>query len=118
MNTVDQTTRAGLDNQTFALMGRLYVALRRGGRVTDIEYMRIDADYCRHVLALAAASDNEDLRQIGLKLEAIYFGENGLFVLQAREAAAAERVLDDLMMPAGTKEAEPAEDRPYIGRLR
>jgi Amt family ammonium transporter len=42
-------------NQAFALMGRLHVILRRqSGRITDIEYMRIDPGYCRYLLELAS----------------------------------------------------------------
>jgi hypothetical protein len=75
------TTLAALENQAFALMGRLHVALRRQtGRVTDVEYMRIDPTYCRHVLDMAGAMPNEDLRDICAKLEEVYFGADGLFV--------------------------------------
>ena len=95
--------------------------------------MRIDPGYCRHVLALAAASGNEDLRQIGLKLEEIYFGENGLFMratgmsMMARAGAMQAgqfgtqpaRMLDDgIMMPGLVAVEVPAADRAYIGRLR
>jgi hypothetical protein len=135
MSTYDQVTRMVLDNQAFALMGRLHVTLRRGtGRVTDIEFMRIDPGYCRHVLDLVASSDNAELRQIGLKLEEIYFGPNGLFVrpasapllartvatqaplaAQGRRAQADEIVAPDL---GASREAGAAAERAYIGRLR
>lgn len=135
MSTYDQVTRMVLDNQAFALMGRLHVTLRRGtGRVTDIEFMRIDPGYCRHVLDLVAGSDNAELRQIGLKLEEIYFGPNGLFVravsmpLLARvtnpaaTAAAPVRHKDQEPIAApelvASREAAPAAERAYIGRLR
>ena len=35
------------------------------------------------VLALVAAGDSDELRQIGARLEEIFFGENGLFMRQA-----------------------------------
>lgn len=135
MSTYDQVTRMVLDNQAFALMGRLHVTLRRGtGRVTDIEYMRIDPGYCRHVLDLVAGSDNAELRQIGLKLEEIYFGPNGLFVravsmpLLARAVATPAPLAtsslraqaDDIVAPelVASREAGAAGERAYVGRLR
>ena len=135
MSTYDQVTRTVLENQAFALMGRLHVTLRRGtGRVTDIEFMRIDPGYCRHVLDLVAGSDNEELRQIGLKLEEIYFGPNGLFVrpvstpLLARAVAtpappAAKGLrtqADEIVAPelVASREARATTERAYVGRLR
>ncbi|MDE2430050.1 MAG: hypothetical protein KGM99_15100 [Burkholderiales bacterium] len=70
------------DNLAFSLMARMHVILRRQNeRVIDIEYMRINAEYCRYVLDLAMALANDDLHQICIKLEEIYFGEQGLFVV-------------------------------------
>jgi hypothetical protein len=119
-------TRAALENQAFALMGRLHVILRRQtGRVTDIEYMRIDPAYCRYLLKLASLSDLADLRDIGVKLEEIYFGPEGLFVkgeprpLLARltEQEAAPKMPAASSEPAAPKSDEEV-DRGYIGRLR
>jgi hypothetical protein len=119
-------TRAALENQAFALMGRLHVILRRQtGRVTDIEYMRIDPAYCRYLLKLASLSDNADLRDIGVKLEEIYFGPEGLFVkgeprpLLARltEQEASPKVPAAPATPAAPKTDDDI-DRGYIGRLR
>ena len=133
MSTYDQVTRMVLDNQAFALMGRLHVALRRGsGRVTDIEYMRIDPGYCQHVLELVAGSDNAELRQIGLKLEEIFFGPNGLFVRavsmpllervtnHAATAPALHADKEPIVAPelVASREAGSAAERAYVGRLR
>ena len=135
MSTYDQVTRMVLENQAFALMGRLHVALRRGtGRVTDIEFMRIDPGYCRHVLDLVAGSDNLELRQIGLKLEEIYFGPNGLFVRPASTPLLARAVAtqvplatqgpraqtEEIVAPelVASREARSAGERAYVGRLR
>jgi hypothetical protein len=75
------TTLASLENQAFALMGRLHVALRRQtGRVTDVEYMRIDPAYCRHVLEMTSKMPSPDLLELCAKLEEVYFGAEGLFV--------------------------------------
>jgi hypothetical protein len=72
---------ASLETQAFSLMGRLHVMLRRQtGRVTDIEYMRIDPAYCRHLLEMASKMPDGDLQEICAKLEEVYFGEEGLFV--------------------------------------
>jgi len=119
----EHQTRAALENHAFALMGRLHVILRRQtGRVTDIEYMRIDPAYCRYLLKLVALSDNADLRDIGIKLEEIYFGPDGLFVkeeprpllarLTEQQAAPAQS-----SAPAAPGNEDPV-DRGYIGRLR
>lgn len=74
---------AELENQAFSLMGRLHVVLRREtGRITDVEYMRIDPAYCRHLILLAAQSGHIDLIKIAERLHDIYFGEDGLFVTE------------------------------------
>ena len=130
-------TRAALENHAFALMGRLHVTLRRQtGRVTDIEYMRIDPAYCRHVLKMTAESDNADLRDISAKLQEIFFDEQeGLFVqpepkqpLLSRlndPASATASAAPQAAAPAAPKTSAPATpgsddpvDRGYIGRLR
>lgn len=82
--STDHNTLAGLENQAFALMARLHVIIRRqSGRVTDIEYMRIDPVYCRYVLNLALSMPNDDLPQICERLQEIYFGAEGLFMRAA-----------------------------------
>ncbi|CUI08276.1 hypothetical protein LXA47_14760 [Massilia sp. P8910] len=129
MTTTGQLTRAKLENQAFALMSRMHVLLRRGqGRVTDIDYMRIDPAYCRHVLELAGATGDEDLRQIGARLQEIYFGEAGLFVAtlktpllarapSAQVTPAAAPVEASMPAPAALS-ARAATVRSYVGRLR
>lgn len=82
MSAYQMAHMAELENQAFSLMGRLHVVLRREtGRITDVEYMRIDPAYCRHLIEVAQQSGNVDLEKIGDRLEAIYFGEDGLFVV-------------------------------------
>lgn len=82
MSTSSLVQNAMSDNLAFSLMARLHVILRRqNGRVTDIEYMRINPAYCRAILDLAMELPNEALHEICHKLEDIYFGEAGLFVL-------------------------------------
>lgn len=122
-------TRAALENQAFALMGRLHVTLRRQtGRVTDIEYMRINPDYCRYLLKMAASSDNADLQDLSVKLQEVFFGEEGLFVRAEPKAPLLARLTEPPAAPAapapvpakpstGPDPDDPV-DRGYIGRLR
>jgi hypothetical protein len=120
-------TRAALENQAFALMGRLHVTLRRQtGRVTDIEYMRINPDYCRYLLKMASLSDNADLQELSVKLQDIFFGDEGLFVRAEPKPPLLTRLTEQAAAP--TAPAKPAAstpsdsddpvDRGYIGRLR
>lgn len=113
MSALEQVTLTALENQAFALMSRLHVILRRQkGRITDIEYMRIDPGYCKHVLEMALRLDGDDLHQICARLEELYFGPNGLFV----------RTLPRAPLPAtGTPTPAPQKkdvDLAYVGRLR
>lgn len=128
----EHQNRAALENQAFALMGRLHVILRRQtGRVTDIEYMRIDPGYCRYLLKMASLSTSEDLQEIGAKLQEIFFGEDGLFVRS--EPRPLLNRLTETHEPANPRPAPPPAtqstapttattedpvDRGYIGRLR
>lgn len=125
--TDEHHTRAALENLAFALMGRLHVTLRRQtGRVTDIEYMRIDPAYCRYLLKMASLSTNEDLQEIGVKLQQVFFGDEGLFVRAEPKPPLLARLTEPASpapapataAPATGHEAEDAVDRGYIGRLR
>ncbi|WP_334188617.1 hypothetical protein [Noviherbaspirillum sp.] len=133
MTAHQQTTVAALENQAFALMGRLHVILRRqSGRITDIEYMRTDPAYCRHVLQvalqLALQTPAEDVHVICEKLQEIYFGNDGLFVRSPPKVPLMTRFGNPAVPPLGTPQAQgeksalhsPDEhvDRTYIGRLR
>jgi hypothetical protein len=135
MSASSQLNAATLDNQAFALMSRLHVILRREkGRVTDIEYMRTNAEYCRHILMVAEeAHVNDDLSQICERLTEIYFGADGLFVASApkpplmqRKTAAPPPAVDVVKTPSVPIQhnklpppmADEAVDNSYIGRLR
>jgi hypothetical protein len=126
MSAIDMSNAAATENQAFALMSRLHVILRRErGRVTDIEYMRIDAAYCRHVLALARTEDaSDDLLQICARIEEIYFGPNGLFVKLPPKPPLIERRATQRTTPEPPPdESEPATvtvsgPTAYVGRLR
>lgn len=129
---------AAQENLAFSLMGRLHVIIRRqSGRVTDIEYMRIDPAYCRYLLKLAREMSNDDLHQICEKLEELYFGPEGLFVqapprqpLLAQLAGAGTATANRTALEEPAKVALPVTETPkamdsgvtvdqsYIGRLR
>lgn len=139
---------AELENQAFSLMGRLHVVLRREtGRITDVEYMRLDPAYCRHLIQLAAQSGHIDLVKIAERLHDIYFGDDGLFVTEppkppllarlgnavtatttsavsAAPAAPVARQTITRTMPAYAENvmpesaAQPQGDQHYVGRLR
>ncbi len=115
-------TRAALENQAFALMGRLHVTLRRQtGRVTDIEYMRIDPGYCRYLLKMAALSPIEDLQELSVKLQEVFFGPEGLFVVAEPKPPLIARLPEHTATTPATAtptEAGDPVDRGYIGRLR
>lgn len=117
-------TRAALENQAFALMGRLHVTLRRQtGRVTDIEYMRIDPGYCRYLLKMASLSPIEDLQDLSVKLQEIFFGPQGLFVVAEPKPPLMARLAEPApaaSVPASSTQTEIGDpvDRGYIGRLR
>lgn len=142
--STDPNTLAGLENQAFALMARLHVIIRRqSGRVTDIEYMRIDPVYCRHVLNMAQDMPNEDVAPICEKLQEIYFGADGLFmraapkppllnrlangsgqgnpargVPEARMESESEQAQKEKAIERHHLELNEAVEKGYIGRLR
>ena len=147
VNIHKQVSLAVLENQAISLLGRLHVMLRReSGRITDIEYMRHDPVYCRHVLELAWNSASPDMRMISDKLAHLYFDPDGLFNrvaekplmerLLAKEAPPRSTLPDILHtpLPAPVPAAPPAaahahdaeaehdreveHDRTYVGRLR
>jgi hypothetical protein len=132
MSSLEQIAVSQLQNQAFALMGRMHVILRReNGRIIDIEYMRTNAEYCRHLLTMAAQLPHDDLQQICGRLQEIYFGEDGLFVraplkpplLERRQAnAEANRIAQSQPAPAMNEasHADPSQavESTYIGRLR
>lgn len=138
MTNLSQATINELQNQAFGLMGRIHVLLRREtGRVTDIKYMSMNVEYCRHVLTLGAMTSNKDLQEMCTKLEEIYFGEKGLFDrARPKPAPVKPRSIDVISSRVSipvtsvqekTEEAVPPHlasaehdnvDQHYVGRLR
>ncbi|PWF43357.1 ammonium transporter [Massilia glaciei] len=109
------------ENQAFALMARLHVILRREtGRVTDIEYMRVDPDYFRHVLGLALEAASDDAHQLAEKLELAYLGADGLFALRPKAPLAARPAASALPLAPGLAAAviAPPPAQAYVRGLR
>jgi hypothetical protein len=118
MNAHEMVNLQTLENQTFALAARLHVILRREmGRITDVEYMRLDPAYCRHVLDLVGSAEPEEVRSLCSKLDDLYFGSHGLFVRHALvQPVAAEPVALQAAPPPPY--AVVATQERYVGRLR
>ena len=123
MSAHDQVNNTNLENQAFALMARLHVILRREkGRVTDIEYMRNHPSYCRQVLGLIEVSDRAEVRELGARLDEIFFGQRGLFInkpaalpLLARRPVPKPAPLPE---PVVRVAPPPVAPQTYVGRLR
>jgi hypothetical protein len=132
MSALEQVSVAALENQAFALMARLHVILRRQhGRITDVEYMRQDPAYCRHVIDLAMKDATEELAGICEKLEAVFFAADGLFVriprgplLAARPSISPPASATDAAPPFALSKIDvdfaeaPRVESTYVGRLR
>lgn len=118
-----------IESRAFVLMGRLHVIVRREiNHIIDIEYMRIDPDYCNYVLDLTAGTTNEELLALSDKVRELFFGPGGLFVekrfkpLFSRDEPTASRhppPSTEVVKPAHpTLPVEPVADKAYVGRLR
>lgn len=106
------------NSEKMALAAHLHVLLRRKtGRVTDTEWMVMNADYTREIVRYAKAQALErhdaELDAYARKLEAS--------LLPAAPAAAGS-ALERLRERAAASSARPGEERPaaprYIGGLR
>lgn len=59
------------DSHIYGLLGRIHVLMRRIlNRITDVEYMRLNADYAREIVRIAEATDNAELHELCVKLRA------------------------------------------------
>jgi len=57
------------DSEIFALIGRIHVLMRRtANRITDVDYMRENREYARHIVELSEATGHEELVQLAGKL--------------------------------------------------
>lgn len=59
---------ASLNRATFALQSRLFVAMKRAGRVIDLVWLQHNAEYARAVLATADAMGDAEVREIATRL--------------------------------------------------
>lgn len=53
---------------TFALQSRLFVAMKRAGRVIDLLWFQQNAEYARAVLDTASRMSDAEVREIGRRL--------------------------------------------------
>lgn len=121
MKAHEMVNQQTLENRIFALAARLHVILRREkGRVIDIEYMRQDPAYCRHVLGLIDHTEPEEVRSLCSTLEELYFDGKGLFSrseLTPSGASPAAVPTPPAQLPRPPLETAASAAR-YIGRLR
>jgi hypothetical protein len=84
------------DSHIYGLLGRIHVLMRRTiNRITDVEYMRINADYARAIVHIGEATGHEELIDLCHKL----------------------RVAMDLDPPAAKAAAHPVEKKPLFAGL-
>lgn len=57
------------DSHIYGLLGRIHVLMRRIlNRITDVEYMRINPEYTREIMRIAATTGHEELMELCVKL--------------------------------------------------
>lgn len=57
------------DSHIYGLLGRIHVQMRRTlNRITDVEYMRVNAEYSREIVRIGEATDNAELVDLCGKL--------------------------------------------------
>ena len=100
------------ESHIYGLLGRIHVLMRRAlNRITDVEYMRINADYAREIVRIAESTDNAELHELCGKLR-IAMELDGPAAPAPKEKAFSFGF-------GGKKEPPPEEgDERYIGSLR
>ena len=82
------------NNASFALQSRLFVGMKRAGRVIDLVWFQQNVEYARAVLAAADNMPDVEVREISARLREVlrdYVGAGKVSVLPvARPAPAAE----------------------------
>ncbi|MBX9848294.1 MAG: hypothetical protein K2X64_03305 [Rhodocyclaceae bacterium] len=57
------------DSHIYGLLGRIHVLMRRTlNRITDVEYMRVNPEYTREIIRIAASTGHEELTDLCIKL--------------------------------------------------
>lgn len=100
------------ESHIYGLLGRIHVLMRRAlNRITDVEYMRSNADYAREIVRIAEGTDNAELHELCGKLR-VAMELDGAPVPPREEKRFAFGL-------GGKKEVPPEEgDERYIGSLR
>jgi len=100
------------ESHIYGLLGRIHVLMRRTlNRITDVEYMRINADYARAIVLIADATDNAELHELCAKLR-VAMELDGPIAPSPKEKT--------FSFGLGSKKEPPPEegDERYIGSLR
>jgi hypothetical protein len=99
------------DSHIYGLLGRIHVLLRRIlNRITDVEYMRVNADYTREILRIAEGTENPELHELCAKLR---------IAMELDGPASAQKDKAFSFSFSGKKDPPPEEgDDRYIGSLR
>lgn len=104
------------NNATFALQSRLFVSMKRAGRVIDLVWFQQNVEYARTVLGTADNMPDVEVREIAGKLrEALrdYLGQGKVAVLPVSRPAA-----QPTETPSAEEPAPPSDDARYITSLR
>lgn len=57
-------------NRRFALLSRLFLSLKRAGRIIDVEWFQQNSDYAHSMLELAEALEDSGINELVAKLRA------------------------------------------------
>ena len=65
------------DDVIYGLLGRVHILMRRvTGRVTDVEYMKVNKPYAREIVRLGQEAGNDELESVTSRLwDAMDLGE-------------------------------------------
>jgi hypothetical protein len=110
-----------LETEAFSIATRLYVAMRQKmGRITDIQWMLVNADYAAEVIRIARAHAGSEQADLAVKFEAVLASRG--------QAASPHRPPDRQPLPSAPPEIPPtkalagpgseATGPRYVGRLR
>lgn len=95
---MSEAMTASMNRATFALQSRLFVAMKRAGRVIDLVWFQHNPEYAGAVLDTAARMNDEEVQEIGQRLHELL----GQYLAQAAAPVAAPRPA-----PAPAPAAEP-----------
>ena len=104
------------NNASFAMQSRLFVSMKRAGRVIDLVWFQQNVEYARAVLAAADNMPDVEVREIAGKLRDTlrdYIGQGKVTVLPVSRPAATAAEL-----PVPEEQAAPSDDERYITSLR